>query len=92
MTDQSWALMQRIETCRYRAERIESAGADWSQPGRELASDLACQWRQIADQMHALAEGREVEEVSPLRRNSSDPGFWSGRPNASVFATFVTVS
>jgi hypothetical protein len=74
---QSWALMQRIERCRLRAERIETVGADWSEPGRDLASDLACQWRQIAEQMYALAEGREFEEIPPLRRNYTDLDFWS---------------
>jgi len=87
---QSWALMQRVETCRLRAERIEIAGADWSEPGRELASDLACQWRQIAEQIYALSQGREVEAIAPLRRNYADLGFWSRGARSRDFATLFT--
>jgi hypothetical protein len=87
---QSWALMQRVETCRLRAERVESAGADWSEPGRELASDLACQWRQIAEQMYALSEGRELEAIAPLRRNYADLGFWSRGSRSRDLAALLT--
>jgi hypothetical protein len=88
---QTWSLMQRVETCRYRAERIELAGADWSKPGRELAADLACQWRQLAEQMYALYDEREFEAVPPLRRNYTDLAFWTQGVRARVFSTFISV-
>jgi hypothetical protein len=50
-----WALMQRVETCRYRAERLESASEHWSEPGRELALDIARQWLQLAEELYALS-------------------------------------
>jgi hypothetical protein len=63
-----WSLMQRVETCRHHAERLERMGASWSHPQRELASDIARQWRQAAEQMYALATDREFEAIPPLRQ------------------------
>jgi hypothetical protein len=53
-----WALMQRVETYRYYADRVERAGQHWPEPWNELATDVALQWRQLAEQVYALsAEG-----------------------------------
>ena len=67
--------MQRVESCRYRAECIERVGAELSKPGRELASDIARQWRQAAEQVYALSADLEFEAVSPLRPFESAFGF-----------------
>jgi hypothetical protein len=53
-----WALMQRVETLRYRAERLERAGARWPRPWRDLAFHFATRWRRIADQMYASSRSR----------------------------------
>jgi hypothetical protein len=46
-----WALMQRVETLHYRAERLERAVAHWPPPWRDLAFHIAGRLRQTADQM-----------------------------------------
>jgi hypothetical protein len=60
-----WALMQRVETYRYYAERVERAGAHWPAPWNALAADIALQWRELADQVYALAAERELEAAGP---------------------------
>jgi hypothetical protein len=50
--------MQRVETLRYRAERLEGAAADWPRPWRDLAFVIAARWRQTAEQMHASSRSR----------------------------------
>jgi hypothetical protein len=62
-----WALMQRVETRRYRAERLEAISAGWSEENNALASDIAGQWRQLAEQIYALSTGAEIPEVEALR-------------------------
>jgi hypothetical protein len=48
-----WALMQRIETLRHRADRLERAAAHWPSPWRDVALRIADRWRQVADEMYA---------------------------------------
>jgi hypothetical protein len=55
-----WALMQRVETLRYRAERIETAAAYWSSPDRDVAFDAAALLRRHADQIYASSPGRSA--------------------------------
>jgi hypothetical protein len=62
-----WALMQRIEAHRYRAERLEALSATWSTHNNALAADIAGQWRQVAEQIYALSTGAEIPRVEPLR-------------------------
>jgi hypothetical protein len=50
--------MQRVETLRYRAERLERATAHWPGPWRDLAFHIASRWRRIADQMYASRRSR----------------------------------
>jgi hypothetical protein len=64
-----WALMQRVEWMRYRAEIAERARAAWTGPGRDLALDIALQWRQLAEQTYALFTGEEIKPLSPLKRH-----------------------
>ena len=47
-----WALMQRIETLRYRAECLEKASAPWSSPWRDVAFHIADRMRQLADRIY----------------------------------------
>jgi hypothetical protein len=63
-----WALMQRVEKLRHRGDCVERAGEELSAEGRDLADDIARQWREAAEQAYAIAVGREIEPVSPLRR------------------------
>jgi hypothetical protein len=50
-----WALMQRVETMRYRAEQIEARSAGWPEPERSRALGLAARWRQLAEEVFALS-------------------------------------
>jgi hypothetical protein len=69
-----WTLMQRVETCRFRAERLEAVSETWSDPNHALAADLAEQWRQVAEQVYALSIGADSPEVDPLRRTPGRAG------------------
>jgi hypothetical protein len=69
--------MQRVEELRHRAELIELASAEWTQDGRELAADMARQWRQLAEQMYAVSQGRELDAITPLRWNPA----WASEPD-----------
>ena len=62
-----WALMERAETYRCRAERAARAGGRRPVPWNDLATVIALQWRQLAEQIYALSVEREFEAVSPLR-------------------------
>jgi hypothetical protein len=53
-----WALMQRVETLRYRAERLERVSESWPNPWRDLAFDVASRWRRTADQLYASGRSR----------------------------------
>jgi hypothetical protein len=53
-----WALMQRVETLHYRAERLEKAAPYLPEPWREEALLLAGRWREIADQLDASSRSR----------------------------------
>jgi hypothetical protein len=60
-----WALMQRVETMRYRAEQIEARSAEWPEPERSRALDLAAHWRQLAEEVSALST--KVRSPRPRR-------------------------
>ena len=53
-----WGLMQRVETLRYRAERLESAAAGWPSPWSNIAFDLAALLRRRADREYASGPSR----------------------------------
>jgi hypothetical protein len=50
--------MQRIETLRHRADRLEKAAVHWPSPLGEVALRIAGRWRQIADQEYVSSRGR----------------------------------
>jgi len=58
-----WALMQRIETCRYRAECVERAWATRPEPWRSFSIAVAAQWRQLAEQVYALSQGEALPPI-----------------------------
>jgi hypothetical protein len=53
-----WALMQRIETLRHRADRLERAAAHWPSPWRDVGLHIARRWRQMADEIYASSPRR----------------------------------
>jgi hypothetical protein len=61
-----WALMQRVETLRYRAELLESASMGLQGPARGFVLGIAVQLRQLAEQVYALSKGDDLEPVRPL--------------------------
>jgi hypothetical protein len=76
MSDRAlWALMQRVERCRYEAECVEHASRNWPEPWRSLAADIAAQWRHIAEQQYARSIDVEPPELSFLswRAAPTDP-------------------
>jgi hypothetical protein len=67
MSDQSlWALMQRVEKMRHRAELLDGAASQWTIEARLLAADIALQWRQLAEEGLAAAEGGESDAATSL--------------------------
>jgi hypothetical protein len=44
--------MQRIETLRHGAERLEKAAEHWPSPWRDLSLHIAGRWRRMADQLY----------------------------------------
>jgi hypothetical protein len=68
MSDQAlWALRQRVEKMRHGAERHDGAGSDCAIDARQLAADIALQWRQLAEQTQAVAEGSGFDAAKPRR-------------------------
>jgi len=61
--------MQRVEAYRYKAECLEGEGVAL---GPCLAADLAQQWRQLAEQVEALADDRQLNFLTPLRWNPTE--------------------
>jgi len=67
--------MQRVEKMRDRSELSQSADGEWALEAHRLAADVALQWRQLAEEGHALAAEREFD--SPLRWSPS----WASDPD-----------
>ena len=61
-----WELMQRIETCRYRAEPAYGMGTRGSLEFQCLLHEVSRQWLQLADQRYALSKGAPLNPISPL--------------------------
>jgi hypothetical protein len=59
-----WALMQRVETYRYRAERVEATYGKLPEPWREIGSGIAAQWRLLAEDLYARSKRKETWPVS----------------------------
>ena len=60
-----WALMQRVETLRYRAERVERIFAGMPERYRPHGDGLAAHLRQMAEQVYALSKGEAIAPVPP---------------------------
>ena len=57
-----WGLMQRIETCRYRAELSYEMGTQGSLEFQRLLHEVSRQWLQ----RYALSKGAPLNPISPL--------------------------
>jgi tetrahydromethanopterin S-methyltransferase subunit B len=61
-----WSAMQRIESLRYQAERLQ-AHTEWgSSEFRLLMADIARQIDELEAQTQALLEGRAPPPITPL--------------------------
>ena len=56
----AWALMQRVERLRYRAELLERASADQPPAIRDFLLQLAAQARRMADKEITPCEGCSI--------------------------------
>ena len=66
-----WAVMQRIERCRYEAERLVEQSRDCSPEYRELLLAIERQWLELAAQTQALFEAIESPQpVTPVPRKA----------------------
>jgi len=54
-----WAVMQRIERCRYQAEQAEALARDCSPETRQILEMIERQWLELAAQAQALLYDRE---------------------------------
>ena len=61
-----WALMQRVERLRFRAELLERASIDQPRPVRRMLLQLAVHSRELADR--AYAEGLQPAQVGQTHR------------------------
>lgn len=52
--DRLWKLMQRIETCRHRADLLEEAARFGAQKQHQALSEMARQWRLCAAHIQLL--------------------------------------
>ncbi len=69
-----WALMQRIETYLYCAERLESVSAKAPDDAGKLLAEIAARWRAEADQLSAAHKAN-----TPASERAGGVGYRSNR-------------
>jgi hypothetical protein len=62
-----WRLMQRIETCRHRADLAEAKALTGSATFRQDMADCAKQWRMLALQIEWLDQVAERPQAGPAK-------------------------